>query len=112
MKLNKSKEKYVDAKKLKALLHGRYKQLKKKYDNTASTYYEGGMDALDLFDSVIDALSQEKQEIDLDKEFTNWWLQEKDRDWSAEVFYTHYRKEAKKLVRHFLELSKTAIKQE
>lgn len=44
------------------------------------------------------------EEINLDKEFFDWYHEEKNRDYNASILYEKYGIISKKLAKHFYEL--------
>ena len=62
--------------------------------------------------SLIDYLQQKQPVVNLDKEFTSWWLKEKDHDYQVDLLYERYPMVSKKLARHFFELGLNARKEE
>ena len=100
------KKKYIDAEILKAEIQRRYNKLQKEYRRTAFPYYDGGMDALDLFEQFIDSLQKEQPEVDLKNEYNEYV----DADPVLSKLVNHYA--GMSIARHFYGLGLNARKEE
>lgn len=54
----------------------------------------------------------EVKEVDLEKEFSQWWKCERAKDYNVDILYERYPNVSMKLARHFFELGLKAQKGE
>lgn len=54
--------------------------------------------------------NMEVKEVDLEKDFFDWYHEEKNRDYNASILYERYSIISKKLAKHFFELGLKAQK--
>lgn len=64
-------------------------------------------------DSIQDFLNTiEVKEMDLDKEFSQWWKNERAKDYTVDILYERYSNVSMKLAKHFYKLGLKAQKGE
>ena len=54
----------------------------------------------------------EMKEVDLEKEFSQWWKSERAKDYNVDILYERYSNVSMKLAKHFFELGIKAQKGE
>ena len=75
---------------------GRYHE---EYD---CAYRDGNNGALYALKDKLDTL--EVKEVDLEKEFSQWWKGERAKDYNVDILYERYSNVSIKLAKHFFEL--------
>lgn len=75
-------------------------------DGNYPTYLCALMDFEDFINSL------EVKEVDLKKEFSQWWKSGKAKDYNVDILYERYSNVSMKLAKHFFELGLKAQKGE
>lgn len=98
---------YIDAEKLKAEIKVIQQSLEHrdvKFNHVKKIRTECSIEFCKCILDIIDSLQQEQLEVDLEKEFSLWWLKESDHDYQVDILYERYPMVSKKLAHHFYKL--------
>ena len=97
---------YIDKDALVEEIKERIKTYNKGYANGD----DSRADALEVLLHDIETL--EVKEVDLEKEFSQWWKGERAKDYNVDILYERYSNVSMKLAKHFFELGLKAQKGE
>lgn len=97
---------YIDKDALVAELKKRISDYWSDSENTMGIYPYALEEVIKYADTL------EVKEVDLKKEFSQWWKGERAKDYNVDILYERYPNVSMKLARHFFELGLNAQKRE